>query len=267
MNLCTQLHKNTNAPFRLTPPLPAKNKKDGNCVKMPDSSIVCKDNESGWSMPYDSLGEEKELGLLFLDIRNFTVFMESHQAYDVIYVIRKLFVLFSQTIKKAGGRVIETAGDSIYAVFGLDTDVTEAVQASVIASSAIFHDLEIFNATYAQPYFNLNFEIGVGLHKGNVVVSQYDLQLNERMTVMGLPVNIASRLQSETKELNNNLLISEEAYSLLDMHACNPEQKTVHLKGMSSPINVRLLGKPYGLVVANKPVLPENFEYYIAMAG
>lgn len=267
MNICTQLHKITSAPFRLSPASPARKTNDASCAKMPDNSIICKDDTSGWSMPYNLLGEEKELALLFLDIRNFTVFMESHPAYDVIYVIRKLFVLFSQTIKKAGGRVIETAGDSIYAVFGLDSDVKEAVQESVIASSAIFHDLEIFNATYAQPYFNLSFEIGVGLHKGNVVVGQYDLELNERMTVMGLPVNIASRLQSETKELNNNLLISEEAYSLLDMHACNPEQRTVHLKGISNPIDVRLLGKPYGLVVANKPVLPENFEYYIAMAG
>jgi adenylate cyclase len=271
MKICTQSYKNINTLARFAPSIPGKRSPINNnapCIRMPDNSIRCKDtltNETVSSMSL--LGEEKELALLFLDIRNFTAFMESRSAYDVIYVIRQLFVLFSDSIKDAGGRIIETAGDSIYAVFGLESNIKEGVQASVIASSAIFHDLEVFNATYAQPYFNLNFEIGLGLHKGDVIVGQYDLEFNEHMTVMGLPVNIASRLQSETKELNNNFLMSEAAYRLLDKPDCNHAQQTVHLKGISDPVDVRLLGIPYGQKVINKPILPDDFDYYIALAG
>jgi adenylate cyclase len=265
MKICTQAYKNINTLARFIPPV--KNDKNYPCTKMSDNNILCRDHSNNHSIPHTSLGIEKELALLFLDIRNFTAFMESRSAYDVIYVIRQLFVLFSESIKEAGGRIVETAGDSIYAVFGLDSNIKKAVQSAVNASSAIFHDLEIFNATYAQPYFNLNFEIGVGLHKGNVIVGEYDMEHNEHMTVMGLPVNIASRLQSETKELNNNMLISEEAYSLLSKPREQHPQKTVHLKGVSEPVDVRLMGVPYGQNVINKPTLPDDFEYYIAMAG
>jgi len=264
MKLCTQAYKNMNTLARFAQPV---NNDKKACTKIADNNILCRDRLDNSSVPHTSLGTEKELALLFLDIRNFTAFMESRSAYDVIYVIRQLFVLFSESIKEAGGRIVETAGDSIYAVFGLESNIKKAVQAAVDATSAIFHDLEIFNATYAQPYFNLNFEIGVGLHKGNVIVSEHDMEYNEHMTVMGLPVNIASRLQSETKELNNNMLISEDAYRLLNNPDTEHEHKTVHLKGVSEPIDVRLMGVPYGQKVVKNPTLPDNFDYYIAMAG
>jgi adenylate cyclase len=264
MKICTPPYKNINTLARFAP---STDNNPNPCIKMADNNILCRDNQNNRSVPHTSLGVEKELALLFLDIRNFTAFMESRSAYDVIYVIRQLFVLFSESIKEAGGRIVETAGDSIYAVFGLNANIKKAVQAAVDASSAIFHDLEIFNTTYAQPYFNLNFEIGLGLHKGDVIVGEYDMENNEHMTVMGLPVNIASRLQSETKELNNNMLISEEAYSLLNKPDAEHEQKTVQLRGVSEPIDIRLMGVPYGQKVVKTPALPDDFDYYIAMAG
>lgn len=208
-------------------------------------------------------GEEKQLALMFLDIRNFTPFMEQRSPYDVIYVIRKLFALFNDSIQEAGGKIIETQGDSIYAVFGMDTEIKCAVQASVDASLAIFHDLEVFNATYAQPYFNLNFEIGIGLHQGEVLVGKYDIDYNDHITVMGLPVNIASRLQSKTKDLNNDLLISEDAYQLLDMPKAKIESRHIKLKGISEPVQVRLMGQPYN----QKPSGDDMMDYFMAMAG
>ena len=167
-----------------------------------NQTIACK-SPAKMQEIYASIGEERELALLFLDIRNFTAAMELRSSYEVIYMVRKLFGLFNHSITEAGGRIIETNGDSIYAVFGLETGLQEAVQSAVDAAYALLHDVEIFNSTYAQPYFNLSYEIGIGIHQGEVVVGQYDFANKEQMTVMGLPVNIASRLQRETKELSN----------------------------------------------------------------
>lgn len=209
------------------------------------------------------LGDEKQLALMFLDIRNFTAFMEMRAPYDVIYVIRKLFALFNDSIRDAGGKIVETMGDSIYAVFGLNTDIKRAVQSAMDASMAIFHDLEVFNTTYAQPYFNLNFEIGVGLHQGKVLVGQYDMDYSNHMTVMGLPVNIAARLQAETKKLNNDLLISEEVYQMLNGNETDAASQKVKLKGISEPVQVRLMGNAY----QNKPKADDMMDYYLSMAG
>ena len=191
-----------------------------------------------------SIGEQRELALFFLDIRDFTNFMESRSAYDVIHVIRKLFLLFSKSIKAFNGRLIETAGDNIYAVFGWDEPLAAAVQSATFASFAILKDLETFNTTYAQPYFNINFEVGIGIHAGEVIAGQFEIEDNPHLTVMGLPVNIASRLQSITKDMDNNFIMSDYAYSFLNMEIA-AKSVSVHLKGISDDINIRLLGQPY----------------------
>lgn len=208
-------------------------------------------NTNGKTAPLSSIfssintyTEERELALLFLDVRNFTNIMEAYPAATVLHIIRVLFILFSTSIKENGGRIIETGGDSLYAVFGMDGHLEDAVRASVAASHSILYDLDTFNGTYTIPHFGLDLEVGIGLHKGNVVVSYSDLHDIGHLTVMGLPVNIAARLQAATKEMNNNLLISDEAYSLL-----NPEADTkavaIQLKGISRPVPVRMLGNAY----------------------
>lgn len=188
--------------------------------------------------------EERNLGLLFLDIRNFTAILENHPAPTVLHVVRLLFILFSKSIKENGGRIIETGGDSLYAVFGLNTPQAEAVNASIEASFSILTDLQTFNETYAIPHFGLDLEIGIGLHTGTVAVSYSDLDDLGHLTVMGLPVNIAARLQTATKELNNNLIISNEAYRLFNPNATTGAV-AINLKGISAPVPVRLLGYPY----------------------
>jgi adenylate cyclase len=61
---------------------------------------------------------------------------------------------------------------------------------------------------------------------------------------MGYAVNIASRLQTATKELNNNLIVSSEIYDLLsDSPVLQP--KSIVLKGVTNPLDVYSIGKPY----------------------
>src|SRR5882757_626980 len=120
MKICTRSSIKINSSNKTALPIPVKNEVGATYVRMPNQSVVCQDITHGPTLPPVALGDEKELALLFLDIRNFTAFMESRSAYDVIYVIRQLFILFGESIKEAGGRIVETAGDSIYAVFGLE---------------------------------------------------------------------------------------------------------------------------------------------------
>ncbi|HEV2830973.1 MAG TPA: adenylate/guanylate cyclase domain-containing protein, partial [Hanamia sp.] len=157
---------------------------------------------------FQEVGEERELALFFLDIRNFTPFMESHLPFDVIHIVRRLFQIFKNDIETHNGKIIETAGDGLYAVFGTDRKLKDAINSGVTAGYQILNDLKIFNENYAVNYFNHQFEVGIGLHAGHVIVGNIGLGISNNLTVMGLPVNIASRLQSATKEVNNSFIIS-----------------------------------------------------------
>src|SRR5678815_2047347 len=115
------------------------------------------------------LGEEKELALMFLDIRNFTHIVESHPAFDVIHIIRKLFSSFQSRIESNKGKIVETTGDGLYAVFGYETGKQESAQAAVQAAYSMLEDLQILNETYFIPHFEERIKAGIGIHTGKVV--------------------------------------------------------------------------------------------------
>ncbi|QHT66962.1 adenylate/guanylate cyclase domain-containing protein [Rhodocytophaga rosea] len=191
------------------------------------------------------IGEEKELALFFLDIRNFTAFVETRFPFDVIHIIRKLFTTFLEKVEQNHGKIIETSGDGLYAVFGFDQDPETAVDWAVKAGFSILSGLEDLNENYFKIYFNQIIEIGIGINAGIAVGGNIRLGKENRMVVMGHAVNIAARLQNATKELNNNFIISADAFKLLSTPPHHYQTTFISLKGVSSPLQVYLLGEHY----------------------
>lgn len=191
-----------------------------------------------------NIGEERDLALFFLDIRNFTLFMEAYLAFDVIHVIRRLFTMFRKCIEDNHGRIIETAGDGFYAVFGMESSIENAVNNAYDAGHLILNELDILNNQYLRKYFNYEVKVGIGLHMGKVIVGNIGIGVNNNLTVMGMPVNIASRIQAATKEVNNSFLISDSIHGLLKQPAQTIQMK-IALKGVKDPFNIHLCGKNY----------------------
>jgi len=190
------------------------------------------------------LGEERELALMFLDIRNFTQIVENHPAFDVIHIIRKLFSSFQCSIETNKGKIVETTGDGLYAVFGYETNKNQGAQSAVQAAFSILADLETLNDSYFLTQFEERIQVGIGIHVGKVLSGNVRIGTVDHSVVMGYPVNIASRLQSATKELNNEFIVSAEVYDLLiDPPAFQPQ--SIVVKGISTPLMIYLMGKPY----------------------
>lgn len=192
------------------------------------------------------LGAEQELALFFLDIRDFTPFMEAYLPFDVIHIMRRLFTLFRKSIEEQGGCIVETAGDGLYAVFGMKEGIgtPAAVQAAVAAGSCILQRLEEFNGTYLERHFNHRFQVGIGIHAGKVIVGNIGIGVNNNLTVMGLPVVIAARLQGATRHLDNSMVVSDTVYQLLELPDAVSGTE-LPLKGMVQGVKVHLLGKKF----------------------
>ncbi|TSD67325.1 adenylate/guanylate cyclase domain-containing protein [Inquilinus sp. KBS0705] len=212
-----------------------------------------------------AVDQEKEVAILFLDIRNFTGLMESQPGQSVIQLVRRLYTAFNQIVKNTQGRVIEIAGDNLYAVFGLQSNLRQAVNNAYQAAKLMFQTVDIFNDAYTT-FNNDPLEIGVGLHAGKVFVSEFGLDGPAQLSVMGLPVNIAARLQAKTKELNNDLLMSEYAYQMLESHPTALIKQTTNLQGISQGQQVRLAGKPYNNNYSLTG-LQFNMDYLLAISG
>ena len=70
----------------------------------------------------------------------------------------------------------------------------------------ILKEMQRFNETFLDPYFGCKLEIGIGIHAGNVIVGEVVVGAKSHLSVMGLAVNVAARIQGSTKRLNNNFL-------------------------------------------------------------
>ena len=193
----------------------------------------------------ENIGIEKEVVIFFIDIRSFTHFVATHLPFDIIHIMRKLFNCFHVVIERNNGKIIETMGDGLYAVFGLDTDINQSADAAIRSGYEILKNLEQLNDDYFSKNFGERIEIGIGAHAGTVVTGNIRLGNQKHLLAMGYPVNVASRLQNATKELNNNFIVSSETLKLAGMPLSDYPPRIVNLRGVAEPINVHSIGKPY----------------------
>jgi adenylate cyclase len=198
------------------------------------------------------LGDKRELVLFFLDIRNFTPFVEAYLPFDVIHVMRAVHKIFNYIIQKNKGIIIDTAGDGFYAVFGLETSIQEAADNAIKAGDAISRELRRFNDTYLYPHFNTKFEIGIGAHCGEVIVGEVMVGQKSHLSVMGLAVNIASRIQSSTKRLTNSFIVSDAVIKNSTLSR-RGKKRMIKLKGIQGPFHVHLIGETYDSITHLTP--------------
>jgi adenylate cyclase len=202
-----------------------------------------------WSQGSDG---EREMALLFLDIRNFTPLVEAYGAIDIIHIVKKLLLNFQQVIQAHHGRIIETTGDGFYAAFGFDRNVRSAANDAVESGLAILRNLDMLNETSFEKKLRRKIEAGIGVieagigvHVGKVGTGTIRLGQEDHLVVMGYPVNVASRLQAATKELNNNFIISSTVFQLLNSPPHGQSVTGIRLKGLSESFQLYLMGSAY----------------------
>lgn len=154
-------------------------------------------------------GEEIEGAVLFSDIWGFTTFSEQNLPYDIIHALNLLFRELGQAIDDHGGYVDKYIGDNVMAIFGLGGEPPEEVcRSAFLAAVEMLERLPKVNA-YLRNYLGHDFRIGVGIAFGPMVVGEVGFPLKRQFTAIGDTVNIAARLESETRKHDVDLLVSD----------------------------------------------------------
>jgi adenylate cyclase len=158
----------------------------------------------------ESIGEEKNLAILFADVRGFTALSERMSPYDVIFFLNRYFHLASKVIENYGGYIDNYMGDGLMALFG-HNDAPDAALRAVSAGLTMLKEVEK-RARHFEELYGVHVRIGVGIHHGNVVVGTIGAGDRQRMTAIGDAVNFASRIESANKKYGTKLLISNEVH-------------------------------------------------------
>jgi adenylate cyclase len=150
-------------------------------------------------------GVERDVTVLFADIRGFTRLSEGLEPADVVALLNDVFQLVSDCILRRGGTIDKFIGDSVMAYFGAPVPSADHPIAAVSAAVDIVRAVEERNARLAPGEHAIG--VGVGVHTGPVVVGNIGSDRRTDFTAIGDSVNVAARLEKMARA--GEILVSE----------------------------------------------------------
>ena len=163
----------------------------------------------GFAKPAHVQGQEREIAILFADLRMFTRLAERKLPYDVVFLLNRYFAAMGAAVERAGGRVDKFIGDGVMALFGVDSDAATGCRRALNAARAMAEQLDELNRALAHE-LDSALRIGIGVHVGPAIVGEMGYASATTVTAIGDAVNTASRLESLTKEFACQLIVSDE---------------------------------------------------------
>jgi adenylate cyclase len=180
-------------------------------------------------------GESLRVTILFSDIRSFTTISEKMDPQQLVALLNEYFTEMVGIVMNEGGEVDKYIGDAIMVTFGAPVpkpdDAVNAVRAAVKMRRAL-RDLNERLAARGMP----TLRTGIGVHTGEVVAGNIGSERRMEYTVIGDAVNLASRLETSTKDLGVNVLISEDTYALTSHVIEARPVKEITVKGRKAPV-------------------------------
>ena len=153
-------------------------------------------------------GEEREVTVLFVDLRSFTRLSESMPPREVVTLLNRYFDRMSGIVEIYHGIVDKYIGDAIMAFWGAPLHDAEHAIHGVESALAMQKRIRGLDNDFVKRGWPI-LQIGVGLNNGEMNVGDMGSKFRRAYTVMGDAVNIASRLEGLTKEYGIGILVSE----------------------------------------------------------
>lgn len=185
-------------------------------------------------------GEEREVAILFADLRGFTRLSEGRLPYDLVFVLNRYFEAMGQAVERSGGLVDKFIGDGVMALFGVDQDAETACRNALAAAQAMAHRLTGLNESLSHE-LEEPLRIGIGIHVGPAIVGEMGYARATSVTAIGDAVNTASRLEALTKEYGAQLVVSEEIARRSGISLDQFDKHHVDIRGRREPLEIRVV--------------------------
>ncbi len=185
-----------------------------------------------------------ELTILFSDVRGFTSISEALKPEELREYINQYLTDMSTIIRsKHHGTLDKYIGDAIMAFWGAPVEDPQHARNGVLAALAMQKERKLLNGKFEARGWP-PFKIGVGVNSGNVRVGDMGSQVRRAYTVMGDPVNVASRLEGRTKYYGVGVLVGEATRNLLKDEFVFREIDRIKVKGREEALSIY---QPIGL--------------------
>ncbi len=200
-------------------------------------------------------GEQKEISVLFLDIRDFTSISEKLTPEELVSLLNNFFGPLTDIILDNRGMLDKYVGDAMMALFNVPLSLKEHATAAVKSAVEIVEKVGSLNREFKEQGLP-TLKIGIGINSGEAVVGNLGTKSRFDYTAIGDTVNLASRLEGLNKYLGTTILISEFTY-----------KKLTHKRFITRMVgNIRVKGKEQPVtvyeVLVSETLSKENLELF-----
>ncbi len=200
-------------------------------------------------------GIERYLVIMFVDMRGSSRLAERRLPFDTVFIINQFLNAVSHAVLSAGGEPNQVLGDGLLALFGMGDPPDVACRQAIAASAAIAARVESLNTALTHALLE-PIRFGIGIHAGVIVAGAIGYERHAQFTVIGDPVNVASRLEALTKTLGCEVLMSEEVYERAGFGPDDLPAQDVEARGREESVKVRSVARAAdlaGLIAAQAP--------------
>jgi len=194
-------------------------------------------------------GLSKHATVFFSDIRGFTEKSENFvkafgdDASDrIVFWLNEYFTQMVECVEKTNGIIDKFIGDAVMAHWGTATtagspqeDALNCVKAALLMRIALY---KLNKNRKQENWGNPPIRIGCGINTGIVTAGQIGSDLRMEYTVIGDPVNLASRVEALNKPLGTDILITEDTWKMVKDHIIVEEMPSVTVKGKEKPVRL-----------------------------
>jgi len=179
-------------------------------------------------------GKQRNMAILFCDIRQFTKYAESIPPEEVLLFLNAYFTKMADLVSEHNGVVNKFMGDAILAVYDFEDCENPAEDAFITAMDILEHAQAVVLSD------DRTIEIGIGIHFGTAAAGVLGSTDRYEYTYIGDAVNTASRLEGLSKRLKHNVIVSSDAYDLLssDSRSRLVDLGEHQVRGKNEPVHI-----------------------------
>jgi len=181
-------------------------------------------------------GEEREVTILFTDIRGFTALSERQRPSDLLNLLNRYLTCMTDVIEAEGGVIDKYIGDAIMALFGAPLAHGDDAERAIRAALAMGHELARLNQELTALGLP-EIATGIGINTGLVVAGNMGSAHRLNYSVIGDGVNLASRIEGLTRFYGVPLIVSESTAAAAPEFIYR-ELDRVRVKGKQEPVRI-----------------------------
>jgi adenylate cyclase len=184
-------------------------------------------------------GQTRQISVLFSDIRSFATFSEKLSAREVVELLNNYLERACAVLLAEGATIDKFIGDAVMAEFGAPLAQPDHARRALRAAVALRVVALEFRAWVEQRFAGRGlpeFDVGIGVHSGEAVVGNIGSSVRMEYTAIGDTVNIASRLEGQTKETGTHILASRDTVSMFGGELKTGALHCLTVKGRAAPV-------------------------------